>query len=142
MPWTEIDSREYLQKHRSYSSLKVNRDDADEMEYTFRGQPVLKATNMRGYPRYWKASANKPQPKVVHASREEASTSNHPKRTTTMAESTDQTKSKKDQAKDILLQMKQESTLNRATAIKKFVAELGVSDAYAATLWQGLKDSV
>lgn len=59
-----------------------------------------------------------------------------------MADENTTTKSKKDQAKDILKQMKQESTLNRATAIRKFIEELEVSQAYAATLWQSLKDEV
>ena len=54
----------------------------------------------------------------------------------------EQTKSKKDQATDILVELKTNSTLNRATAIRKFVDQLGVSDAYAATLWQSLKDKV
>ena len=138
MQWEEIDCREYLSTHNSYSTLKVNKNDLDEMEYTFRGRPVLKATNMRSYPRYWKASTS--TPKVVHASRD--AVINQPKRSTAMAESTDQTKSKKELAKDILTSLKKDSTLKRATAINKFVSELGVSKAYAATLWQSLKDEV
>lgn len=140
MMWQEIGSREYLRLHQSYSSLKIKRNEIDEMEYTFRGQPVLKATNMRGYPRYWKQPSSAQQPKAVYTSRNDVPV-NQPHRHTTMADK-EQTKSKKDQAKDILVELKTNSTLNRATAIRKFVDQLGVSDAYAATLWQSLKDKV
>ncbi len=50
--------------------------------------------------------------------------------------------SKKEQARHILMDMKANSTLKRSTAVKKFQDELGVTNAYAATLWQSLKDSV
>ncbi len=140
MRWEEVDCRQYLAIYREYGSLKITKNDTDSMEYSNKGSVVLKATNMTSYPRYWIPSGATKPTSVVHKSRNEVVQQATPKvRQPTM---TKPELSKKDKAIIILQEMKKESTLNRSTAIKKFQSELGVSPAYAATLWQNNKDSV
>ena len=145
MNWREIDSREYLRVHRSYTTLRINTNSDDEMVYCYNGKPVLRATNMRAYPRYWIPSDNDNIHHVVHSSRNDIVPPSPQPRQPIMSKPVQPDTpavSKKDQAIDILIKLKQDSTLKRSTAIKKFQDELGVSPAYAATLWQKHKDSV
>lgn len=140
MQWEEVDCRRYLAIHKQYGSLKVTRNDTDVMEYSNKGTTVLRATNMTSYPRYWIPSGATVKPSVVHKSRDDVVQPATPKVRQPIMSKPEP--SKKDRAISILQEMKKESTLNRATAIKKFQSELGVSPAYAATLWQNNKDSV
>ena len=141
MKWQEVLSCDYMSVYRSYDSLQVVQGN-DSVIYAHRGIPVLRATHLRGYPKFW-------IPTISKAQRDKPPTDKpipvvHKLRSNTMTAPTDvhTPKSKKDQATEILTLLKQNSTLNRGTAIMKFKTEIGVSSAYAATLWQNLKNTV